>query len=95
MGTLSTPDYHGASTHRIEKAKYSERSQKRATRVGKKEGRDKVREGECGLQLCQIWNRAQENTFHPTFATGCIKSSLGLHYKVKNHTGFPSVNQPQ
>lgn len=33
------------------------------------------------------------NTFHTIFFTSCIKSNLGLYYKVKNHTSFPGFNQ--
>lgn len=41
----------------------------------------------------QIWNQAQENNVYTTFVTGCIKSSLGRHYQVKNHSRLPSFNQ--
>lgn len=40
---------------------------------------------EYGLQLRPVWGKAQQKNFSTTFVRGCITSSLGLHYKVKNH----------
>lgn len=84
------PDSHMANRHRIEKEN-SERSQKRPTEVGEKKNRTegaKVggREGGRIWNITVIWNQAWENSFCATSVTGCTKSSLGLHYKVKTPT---------
>lgn len=71
---------------------------KRVTEAGEKEGRNTVKKGrerECATQLCQIWNQAQENNFSTTFVTGCIKSGLHPHYKLKNHSRWPNINHSQ
>lgn len=98
MGTLNTTIICLTDTE-LRTEKYSERCQKKATKVKKKkkeeEGREAGKKGEYGIQLYQIWNHAQENHFYTTFVTGCIKSSLGFQDKVKNHTRLPSVNQCQ
>lgn len=75
----------------LRKRRIQKGAKREQQKLGKK-GRDRRKKGmrERGRiwNTTVIWNQAQENNFCTTSVTGCIKSSLGLHYKVKNPTRF-------
>lgn len=69
--------------------KDSHRSWKKRRNTVKREG-----ERIWNTTLCSLGSGPAKN-FPTTFVRDCIASSLGLHYKVKNHIWVPSVNQSQ